>query len=314
MGRVFRAAVLGMLALAPPGLAGQSPERVAATPAPYRGGVDLITLNVTVTDGAQRFVTNLDRQDFTVLEDGRPQAVAFFAHSGVPLTVVVAIDTSGSMDDALEAAQEAAAAFVRRLGVGDRAAVVDFDTRVRIAQPFTTDTGALEDAVRSTVADGSTALYDAVHRSLGELASLSYPDADTPRRHAIVLLSDGQDTSSKERLDTVLDVANRSNTAIYTVGLGARDEGGRLATYDAEYALRRLANQTGGRSFFPTDMEQLQSIYDEIRRDLASQYTLAYASTNGRRDGRWRNITVRLAQRDLDAHTRPGYFASRYRP
>ena len=271
MGRVFRAAVLGMLALAPPGLAGQSPERVAATPALYRSGVDLITLNVTVTDGAQRFVTNLDRQDFTVLEDGRPQAVAFFAHSGVPLTVVVAIDTSGSMDDALEAAQEAAAAFVRRLGVGDRAAVVDFDTRVRIAQPFTTDTGALEDAVRSTVADGSTALYDAVHRSLGELASLSYPDADTPRRHAIVLLSDGQDTSSRERLDTVLDVANRSNTAIYTVGLGARDEGGRLATYDAEYALRRLANQTGGRSFFPTDMEQLQGIYDEIRRDLASQ-------------------------------------------
>ncbi len=99
----------------------------------------------------------------------------------------------------------------------------------------------------------------------------SYADADTPRRNAIVLLSDGQDTSSKQKLDTVLDLANRSNTAIYAVGLGERDEGGRLATFEAEVALRRLARETGGRAFFPTDMQQLPSIYDEIRRDLASQ-------------------------------------------
>ena len=189
--------------------------------------------------------------------------------------------------------------------------MIDFDTRVRVAQRFTVDIGALEEAVRSTVADGQTALYDALYLSLKELEGVSYADADTPRRNAIVLLSDGQDTSSKQKLDTVLDLANRSNTAIYAVGLGERDEGGRLATFEAEFALRRLARETGGRAFFPTDMQQLQSIYDEIRRDLASQYTIAYASTNGRRDGRWRNVTVLLAQRDLDAHTRPGYFASR---
>ena len=308
MGRIFRAAVLGMLATQ--GLHGQSPER-PVPPRPFRSGVDLITLNVTVTDGAQRFVTNLGKQDFIVLEDGRPQAVTFFAHSGVPLTVAIVLDTSGSMDGALDVAQEAASGFIRRLAVGDRAAVVDFDTRVRIVQPFTIDVGALEQAVRSTVADGSTALYDAVYTSLEALDRLSYPEADTPRRHAIVLLSDGQDTSSKQQLDNVLDLANRSNTAIYAVGLGERDEGGRLATFQAEFALRRMALQTGGRVFFPTDMQQLQGIYNDIRRDLASQYTIAYASSNGRRDGRWRNITVRLAQRDLDAHTRPGYFASR---
>ncbi len=99
-----------------------------------------------------------------------------------------------------------------------------------------------------------------------------YAEVDTPRRHVIVLLSDGQDTSSKQQLDTVLDLANRSNTAIYAVGLGERDEGGRLATFEAESALRRLAIQTGGRAFFPTDMEHLHSIYYEICRDLASQY------------------------------------------
>lgn len=309
MGRLLRAVLLGIAAAQV--LHGQAADRTTTAPRAYRGGVDLITLNVTVTDGQHRFVSNLRRQDFVVLEDGRPQAVAFFAHAGVPLTVALAIDTSGSMDESLGAAQEAAAAFVRRLGRDDRAAVVDFDSRVRILQPFTTDRVALEEAVRSTVADGSTALYDAVHRSLLELESLSYPDAETPRRHAIVVLSDGQDTSSREQLDTILGLADRSNTAIYTVGLGAREDDGRLATYQAEFALRRLANQTGGRVFFPTDVEQLHAIYDEIRRDLASQYTLAYASSNARRDGRWRSITVQLSQRDLDAHTRPGYFASR---
>ena len=304
MGRVFRAVVLGILATQ--GLEGQAPERAAPPRPAYRSGVNLITLNVSVTDRSQRYVSNLDRQDFIVLEDGRPQAVTFFAHSGIPLTVAIVLDTSGSMDGALDAAQEAATGFIRRLSAGDRAAVVDFDSRVNIVQPFTVDIGALEHAVRSTVADGQTALYDALYLSLEALEGLAYAEADTPRRHVIVLLSDGQDTSSKQKLETVLDLANRSNTAIYAVGLGERDEGGRLATFEAESVLRRLAIQTGGRAFFPTDMEQLHSIYNEIRRDLASQYTIAYASTNARRDGRWRNITVRLAQRDLDAHTRPG--------
>jgi Ca-activated chloride channel family protein len=307
MGRVFGAVVLGLLVAQ--GLQGQAPEDTTPRP-PFRSAVNLVTLNVSVTDAEQRYVANLDKRDFIVLEDDRPQALTFFAQSGVPLTVVIVLDTSGSMDNALEAVHEAATGFIRRLGLEDRAAVIDFDTGVRV-QPFTSDLGALEAAVRSTVADGRTALYDAVHAALKELEALSSTEVDTPRRHAIVLLSDGQDTSSTQRLDTVLDLANRSNTAVYAVGLGERDQGGRLATFEAESALRRMAIQTGGRAFFPTDMEQLRGIYNEIRRDLASQYTIAYASSNARRDGRWRNITVRLARRDLDAHTRPGYFAPR---
>jgi Ca-activated chloride channel family protein len=311
MGRLVCAAMVGLLAT--DALSSQTRERATPPGPTFRGSVDLVTLNVTVTDREQRYVASLDQGDFTILEDDRPQTVSFFARSGIPMTVVLAIDTSGSMDEALGTAQDAAATFVRRLGAGDRAAVVDFDTRVKVVQPFTTDARALEEAVRSTVADGSTALFDAVHTALTELESLSYPGTDTPRRHAIVVLSDGQDTSSRQQLDAILALADRSNTVIYTVGLGAHEEGGRLATYAAEFALRRMANQTGGRAFFPMDIQQLHGIYDEIRRDLASQYTISYASNNRQRDGRWRNITIRVQQHGLDARTRPGYFASRYR-
>ena len=120
-----RAVLLGMLATQ--AVHGQAPERSVRSRAPYRGGVDLVMLNVTVTDAHHRYVTSLDERDFVVLEDGRPQEVAFFAHAGIPLTVALAIDTSGSMDDALGAAQEAAAAFVQRLGEGDRAAMIHVD-------------------------------------------------------------------------------------------------------------------------------------------------------------------------------------------
>ena len=263
MGRVFRAVVLGMLATQ--GLAGQAPER-PAPPRPFRGGVDLITLNVTVTDRAQRYAADLDEEDSIVLEDGRPQAVTFFAYSGIPLTVAIVLDTSGSIDGALGAAQEAATGFIRRLAAGGRAAVVDFDSRVRIVQPFTVDIGALEDAVSSTVADGRTALYDALYLSLKELERLLYADVDTPRRHVIVLLNDGQDTSSKQQLDTVLDLANRSSMA-------STRSASENATRAAASPRSRRSSPFGGwpsnrrPRVFPADMEQLQSIYNEIRRD-----------------------------------------------
>ncbi len=314
MRRVLSVAILGAVATAVVivhARDAQSPVLAPRASPAFRSGVDLISLNVTVTDSTRRFVTNLDQKDFVVLEDGYPQAVTFFAQTGLPLNVAIVIDTSASMEGALTSAQEAAAGFVRRLGPEDRAAVIDFDSRVRVLQSFTADQVALERAIRSTVADGSTALYNAVYISLKELDKLAYAVADTPRRQAIVLLSDGDDTSSLMSFEDVLDLANRSSTAIYSVGLGARDASGHLAKHDAEFALRRLANQSGGRVFFPTEMRQLPGIYSEIRDDLASQYALAYASSNSRRDGSWRRVTVRMEQRNLAARAKPGYFASR---
>lgn len=313
MPRVLSAAILACLgsALA----AGFAAPQTRPSPAPpFRGGVDLVPLTVTVTDRQRRFIRDLSPEDFVILEDGRPQHVSFFTRANLPLRIVVVLDSSASMEGALSTVHEAATEFVRGLRPQDSGEVVDFDTRVRILEPFTNDRDALEKAIRSTRADGTTALHDAVFLSLQELNALpAAAPNDWPDRHAIVLLSDGDDTSSLTSFDAVLDLANRSDTAIYAIGLGERDAAGHLAKYDAEFTLRRLANESGGRAFFPTDIREIGAVYDDITRELASQYAIAYASTNSRRDGRWRNISVRMADRGLDARTRPGYYAARTR-
>ena len=157
MRRVLSAAILVASVLAVHQLRAEPPGQSTAGRAPaFRGGVDLISLNVTVTDRTRRFVTNLEQKDFLILEDGRPQAVTFFAQTGLPLDIAIVIDSSASMQWALEVAQEAAAGFIHRLGPEDRAA--DFDTRDRILHSSPPVKEALERAVRSTVPDGSTAL------------------------------------------------------------------------------------------------------------------------------------------------------------
>jgi Ca-activated chloride channel homolog len=291
-------------------------EAAAARPQPapvrpaYRSGVDLVSLTVAVTDERQRFVHDLSREHFQVLEDGRPQTVAFFSETGTPLSVVIVIDSSGSMDEAMATAQDAAIAFAHSLRPGDRGAVVDFDTDVRVLQAFTTDVGTLERAILGATAEGRTALYDAVHTSLKELDALPASDPARPDRRAIVLLSDGEDTSSRVGFDELLALANRSATSIYAVGLCEGDADGRPIRIQAEFALRQLALQSGGRAFFPTHARQLPAVYQEISAELASQYSLAYASSNTRRDGQWRSISIRMAP-GLEAHTRPGYYGPR---
>lgn len=314
MPRVLSASILACLACALAAAIAAPQAHQAPAPAPFRGGVDLVPLTVTVTDRQRRFIRDLSPEDFTILEDGRPQNVSFFTRANLPLRIVLVLDSSLSMEGALSTVHEAATEFVRGLRPQDSGEVVDFDTRVRILEPFTSDRDALERAIRLTKADGTTALHDAVFLSLQELNALpAGAPNDWPDRHAIVLLSDGDDTSSLTSFDAVLDLANRSDTAIYAIGLGERDAAGHLAKYDAEFALRRLANESGGRAFFPNDIREISAVYDAITQELASQYAIAYASTNSRRDGRWRNISVRMADRGLDARTRPGYYAPRYR-
>ena len=309
MPRVLSAALLACFVSAI--AVGFASPQTRPSPPPFRGGVDLVPLTITVTDRQRRFVRDLSPEDFVILEDGRPQHVSFFTRANLPLRIAVVIDSSLSMEGALSTVHEAATEFVRGLRPQDSGEVLDFDTRVRILEPFTSDRDALERAIRTTKADGTTALHDAVFLSLQELNALPGAANDWPDRHAIVLLSDGDDTSSLTSFDAVLDLANRSDTAIYAIGLGERDAAGHLAKYDAEFALRRLANESGGRAFFPADIREISSVYDEITRELASQYAIAYASSNSRRDGRWRNISIRMADRGLDARTRPGYYAPR---
>ena len=273
----------------------------------FRAGVELVSLNVTATEGT-KYVTDLTQEEFEVFEDGAKQSVTFFARGQQPIALAVLLDTSASMDDRLATAQEAAVGFAKRLKPEDAMEVIDFDSQVHILQTFTSDTAALEKAIRQTTANGSTALYNAVYISLKELKKVRAASADEIRRQAIVVLSDGDDTSSLVAYDEVLDLAKRSETAIYAIGLRPQSIG-RRDFKEAEFVLRQLSQETGGRVFFPTSVNELPKIYEQISEELASQYTLAYTSKNPLRNAAWRRVIVRLTRPGVVARTRQGYFA-----
>ncbi len=213
------------------------------------------------------------------------------------------------MEQRLVTAQDAAVGFAQKLRPQDLAQVVDFDTRVEILQDFTSDATALEKAIRSSEAGGSTSMYNALYISLKELAKIKARSDDEVRRRAVVLLSDGEDTSSLVTFEEVLDLAKRSATTVYSIGLQSKDTGFSKGFREAEFVLRQLAQETGGRAFFPQRAEDLAGIYSVIADELASQYTLGYASTNPKRDGGWRRLTVQTNRHGSTARTKRGYFA-----
>jgi Ca-activated chloride channel family protein len=279
---------------------------VAAQQGRFRSGIELVSLNVTVTDGA-KYVTGLSQDDFEVFEDGAKQTLSFFSAVQSPIALAILLDTSNSMEEKLATAQEAAIGFVRRMKKDDVIEVVEFNSQVRVPQPFTNDVNALERAIRATSVNGSTSLYNAVYVSLRSLKDQKAKNADEIRRQAIVVLSDGDDTSSVIEYDDVLDLAKRSETAIYAIGLRT-PESGRGKFKEAEFVLRQLSQETGGRVFFPTSVAELPKIYEQISDELASQYSMAYSSKNPMHNGAWRRIDVRVNKQGLTARTRRGYY------
>ena len=278
---------------------------------PFRAGVEVVSLNVTVTDGTQRYVTDLTADDFNVFEDGVKQDVTFFNRTNLPIALALLLDTSASMESKLPTAQEAAIGFARRLRTQDLAEVIDFDSRVVVLAPFTNGASDLEQAIHKTSAGGSTSLYNAVYIALKDLKKVIAKNTEEIRRQAIVLLSDGEDTSSLLPFEEVLDLAKRSETAIYAIGLRTNDGPGSTSKgfKEAEFVLRQFAQETGGRSYFPAQISELAAIYGQIADELSSQYTVGYTSRNGRRDGSWRRVVVRVARQNLTARTKLGYFA-----
>jgi Ca-activated chloride channel family protein len=276
----------------------------------FRATVEMVSLNVTVVDAQNRYVTDLDRSDFGVYEDGAKQEITYFNKTSLPIALSLLIDTSASMEQRMSTAQEAAVGFAKRLRPQDLAQVVDFDTRVDVLQDFTGDIPSLETAIRATQPGGSTSLHNAIYISLKELGKIRAKSDEDVRRRAIVLLSDGEDTSSLVSFEEVLDLAKRSETAIYAIGLQSRDGGGLGKGFrEAEFVLRQLAQETGGRSFFPQRPEDLADIYGVIADELSSQYTLGYAPSNQRRDGAWRRLNVQINRQGTAARTKRGYFA-----
>jgi len=289
---------------------GQAAQQTGQGPA-FRAGIELVSLNVTVTDGTLHYLTDLQSDDFSVFEDGVKQDVTFFNRTHLPIALSLLVDTSASMESKLPTAQEAAIGFARRLRPQDLAEVVDFDSRVVVLQNFTNNAADLEQAIRKTSAGGSTSLYNAVYIALKDLKKVVAKNVDEIRREAIVLLSDGEDTSSLLPFEEVLDLAKRSETAIYSIGLRSNEgpSTGTKGFKEAEFVLRQLSQETGGRAFFPGLVADLANVYGQIGDELSSQYTVGYTSRNPRRDGAWRRVVVRVNRSNAVARTKQGYFA-----
>jgi len=284
-------------------LAAQTPPQV------FRTGVELVSLNVTVTDSTGHFITDLSQDDFQIFEDGAKQDITFFTRSQLPIALALLLDTSASMDAKLSTAQEAAIGFARRVRTQDLASVIDFDSRVVVLQPFSNDGTALEKAIRDTSAGGSTSLYNAVYIALNEMKKLRATSVEEIRRQAIVVLSDGEDTSSLLPFEEVLELAKRSVTAIYAIGLHSKEPRVASSFNEADYVLKTLSHETGGRAFFPQAVSELNAIYSQIGDELSSQYTLGYTSKNPKRNGAWRRIVLRLNRLNAIPRTKQGYYA-----
>ena len=303
--------------LAGVGVHGQAPAKPGQPPPPagqqpsFRAGIDIVSLNVIVTEPGGKYVTDLTQDDFNVFEDGVKQDVTFFNKTNLPIALALLLDTSASMDVKLATAQEAAIGFAKKLRQQDLAEVIDFDSRVVVLQPFTNSAAELEAAIRKTAAGGSTSLYNAIYIALRDLKKAVAKNIDDIRRQAIVVLSDGEDTSSLLPFEEVLDLSKRSETAIYAIGLRS-PENGQLQSKgfrEAEFVLRQLSQETGGRAFFPSQAAELSSVYGQIADELSSQYTVGYSSRNPKRDGSWRRVVVRVNRPSTIARTKQGYFA-----
>ncbi len=306
--------LLGMLASA---LAAQkeTPARNAAGTAtaqtapdtnPIKVRVDLVNVLFTVNDKKNRIVIDLTKDDFRVLENSKPQTVRFFSReSNLPLRIGLLVDTSNSVRDRLRFEQEAAIDFLTSVLIParDKAFVVGFDVESQLVQDYTDDMEKLSQAVRNLQAGGGTALYDAIYNACKE-KMLFFPPPEPYLRRVMILISDGLDNQSEHTRDEALAMAQRGEVTIFAISTNRKG----LATR-GDTLLKYLAEQTGGRAFFPFSAPDLAANFQEISRELRSQYSLAYVSTNPTRDGTFRSILIEPREKGLRVRAKSGYFA-----
>lgn len=298
---------------------GSATAAVGETPTTtFRSEVDLVALNVLVTDSTEKFVTGLAPTDFAIFEDGVQQDVSFFGASNVPLDLAILLDTSASMTDKLQTAQQAAIGFVSTLRRDDRVSIIDIKDATKVLFPMGDDMAGARTAILATTARGGTALYNGTYLALKEMTKLRRGSGEV-RRQAIVVLSDGADTASLLSYDDVLELAKESGIAIYTISLRSKtdvlraSQGGRHYFSQAEFGMKALAQETGAKAYFPTDISELAGVYSSIADELASQYALGYTSKNPKKDGAYRRVIVRVAAPGVRTRTRNGYLSARSR-
>lgn len=272
----------------------------------YRVSVDLINVFCSVWDkNTNSFVTNLTREDFTVLEDEQKQEIRNFSReTSLPLTLALLIDTSQSVAPKLKFEQEAATNFFHSvLRDRDRAMLVEFDSGVTLVQDFTSDPNKMAAKIKTLRAAGGTALYDAISLSCDEKLIREVG------RKALVILSDGEDQSSKGTLEQAMEMALKAEATIYAISVNRGGFFGVGPTKDGDRIMKQLAEETGGRAFFPFKVEELEDAFRQINQELRSQYNIGYLSNNARRDGSYRRIEIKVPEKSLKLNYRKGYYA-----
>jgi VWFA-related protein len=268
--------------------------------------VELVNVLTTVTDRKNRLVTDLTKDDFRIFEDGKPQDIRFFSReTDLPLRIGILIDASNSIRDRLRFEQEAAIDFLSvALRPGkDLAFLVSFDVEPQLIQDYTDDLEKLSNAIQGIRAGGVTSLFDAVFFSCKEKL-LFFPPPEPYLRRVMIIISDGQDNQSVHTREEALSMAERAEVTIYTIGTNRTGSEAR-----GDKVLHRLAEVTGGHAFFPFEAGDLAANFQEIARELRSQYSLAYVSTNAAHDGTFRNITIQPVDKNLRVRAKNGYFA-----
>ena len=292
-----------------PSKASDGPAESVTGQARFRQGVDLVSLDVCARDAMGRPLANLAADDFLVLENGKPQSVSIVMPSGaVPLTVVLLIDHSMSMDGPkLARAQEAARLFVSQLHPEDRLEIIAFNQQAKRVLAFDDDPSRAAAALDSIRPWGTTSIYEALLVAVNDLVR-ARGGAEPETREVIIVLSDGEDTGSVVGFDEALPVVRRSGAIVYTLSLRTDAKGIWLG---ATWPLLELARDTGGRTLGVPVLEKLPELYAEIAAEVRHLYRIGYVSNDERRDGQWRLVAVRVLTRDARVRTRAGYYAAR---
>jgi Ca-activated chloride channel family protein len=293
-------------AQAPPSQDSQAPQ---VKPFTLEVGVDVVSVTAVVFDKSGKFVRGLGPKDVELFENGVKQDVSYFREASsqgdaaerVPLTIVLVLDTSGSMRDNMHFLQEAVLNFVYKLEDVDTALVVSFNESVKGSAEFTGDTDRLERFVEGLQAWGGTSLYDAIHYSLGRVK-------DQPGRKALVVFTDGADTTSTMSDREVVDYARAVEATVYTIGF----RGSGMMASSPRGFLRKISSETGGQFFAPDKVGELIKVFNEISEELKNHYLLAYTPKR-EADGSWREIALKVNRPDAEVRVRKGYFALKRR-
>jgi Ca-activated chloride channel family protein len=289
-------------------------QAAAQKPPVFPVNLDLVNVTVTVRDARGGLVSDLAEQDFTILEDGRPQRVRLFAPAAtkeeraeLTLTLGMLFDTSQSMRADLRLSQQSATRFLESIPRARDLVLVFFDRDIRISRYSSENQQGIFARILETQGAGETALRDAIAVYLSRVA-------ETAGRKVLVLFTDGDDTTSQVPPQEVQRLLRSSEVTVYPVAFSGERRVNSTEALRARSFLHGLAESTGGQVFQPTASRELAAIYQTILDELGSQYVLGYTSDNTRRDGRFRRITVELKRPELKLRYRRGYDAPKDEP